>query len=192
MPRRPILIATLAAALGMAAPGGAGTPEQDALLAARVYALGVEAEDWRKVASGAEIMLGVDPEAGAMMLERARALAAGDAEALAAIEDIAAAGGRGCIGGCWGAVSLRGKLAAGEADTYRIPYRNDRLAEVAVMAEDGAVLGLEIVDENGAAICDDSGTESYCAFQPKWDGDFHVTVRNSGEATASYFLITNH
>lgn len=126
----------------------------------------------------------------ATMLDKARELAADDAEMVARIDDIAEASSRGRIGGASRTLS---RLPAGYQDTWRVPYYGGSVAELAIVGDGDSPLHLLVTDDNGHRICADSSytDQIYCSWTPRWDGYFIVTVKNVGRVRNSYYVLTN-
>lgn len=134
---------------------------------------------------------GVDAPVGVdAMLASAKDLAGEDEVMLAMIEDVAAAGSRGRIGGASRTLS---RLSAGRTDTWEVPFYGNSYAELAVIGDGDANLDVLVTDENGNTICYDVSWSDkiYCDFVPSWNGYFYVTVQNNGSKRNSYYLMTN-
>lgn len=177
-----------------------GVAQGDAItvLAAARIAAGVDAEDVTLdktteaiEGAAAEEGTGVDmPVDADAMLAKARELAGANEMILGLIEDAAAEGARGRIGGAKRQLS---RLRAGHTDIWTIPYYGGRLAQVAVLGDGDADLDMVVTDENGNTICIDRSysDQVICEWVPAWDGYFVVGVKNMGRIRNSYFLMTN-
>lgn len=175
-----------------------GLADKDALtvLTAAKLANSVDVKDVeRKVDSTGDEVAGqedgVDAPVGVeAMLASAKDLAGEDEVLLAMIEDVAAAGSRGRIGGASRTLS---RLPAGRTDTWEVPFYGNSYAELAVIGDGDANLDVLVTDENGNTICYDVSWSDkiYCDFVPAWNGYFYVTVQNNGNRRNSYYLMTN-
>lgn len=85
------------------------------------------------------------------------------------------------------------QLAPGLSDIWTIPFYGGSYAELAILGSATGNLDLSITDAGGALICQDNGSAdtAYCGFVPRDNGDFTVTVINSGQSPDAYQLITN-
>jgi len=84
-------------------------------------------------------------------------------------------------------------IAPGGTDTWTLAFFGKSPAELAVLGNGQSTLSIIVADENGASVCTTTGAEVrlYCRFTPLENGDFTVTVTNSGKAVEAYQLITN-
>lgn len=130
------------------------------------------------------------PPDAATMLASARALSGEDEVLAGLIEDILLEAARARASG---ANSTLSNLAAGQTDTWDVPFFGDSYAEIAVLGDGGANLDVLITDENGNTICYDVGWSDriFCDFVPAWNGYFTVSVQNNGTRRNSYLLLTN-
>lgn len=128
------------------------------------------------------------PVDAAEMLATARDFAADDESLLVLIEEVERGGLT--IGG---ASRQRNDVAAGAAQTWKIPFYSGSLAEVGVAGATAAPLIVSIADENGHPVaCPVRAPDRfYCAFVPRWNGYFAVTVTNTGTESNAYVLLTN-
>lgn len=80
-----------------------------------------------------------------------------------------------------------------KASYYNVGFVAGRYAEVSVYSMDGADLDLYIYDENWNLIDKDTSysANAYCSFVPRWDGIFHIVVKNNSRYTSYYRLYTN-
>lgn len=120
----------------------------------------------------------------------ARALANGDATAIAQIDALARGTSKGAVGGARQAVE---RVRAYASDTFVVDFRGGRTAEVLVSGDGDTDLDLFIYDENGNLICsdEDSTDECYCRWNPAWTGPFEIRVKNFGDVYNRYVLLTN-
>lgn len=197
-------------------PDGAGAPGAVAqlALAQQLYAIGLANKDALTVLAAARLAgsidardveqkketrpsdraagpEGVDAPADAVaMLTAARDLAGSDDTLLGLIEDAEAEGARGAIGGAAKSLS---RLDGGAVDVWDIAFYGNSLAELAVLGDGDSDLDLQVTDENGNEVCrDDSPTDKiYCDWVPAWNGQFKITVENTGTERNSYYLMTN-
>ncbi|MCR8724203.1 hypothetical protein [Frigidibacter sp. ROC022] len=145
----------------------------------------IEGADTAEEGEGADAPVSLED-----MLAKAKELAGDDAEMLGMIDDIEMASSKGRIGGASRTLS---RLPAGYNDTYRVPFYGNSLAELAIVGDGDADLDLLVTDENGNTICYDTSysDQLYCAWTPRWDGYFIITVKNMGRVRNSYYLLTN-
>lgn len=188
-------VATLAMAQDLYALGMAQKDPLTVLTAAKLAAsVEVKEVEQKKETKGEELAGqedGVDaPVDAATMLASAKDLAGEDEVLAALVEDAAAQGSRGRIGG---ASSTLSRLPAGQSDVWEIPFYGNSYAEVAVVGDGDANLDVLITDEGGNTICYDVSWSDkvYCDFVPAWNGYFYVTVQNNGGKRNSYYLMTN-
>lgn len=193
-------------------PGGAATLS----LAHELYAIGVASGDALTVLTAAKLAATVDLKEGgeikmettgdapaedaagatddpvdaAQMFAMAAQLAGDDAALKGIIDDAAAEGSRGRIGG---AVRWKSKLPGGRTDVWEVPFYGNSYAEVAIVGDGDSDLDIEVTDENGNVICYDvsRSDQVYCDFVPAWNGYFYITVNNLGPSRNSYYLLTN-
>ena len=84
-------------------------------------------------------------------------------------------------------------IAPGGTDTWTLAFFGQSPAELAVLGNGQSTLSIIVADENGPSVCTTTGAEDrlYCRFTPLENGEFTVTVTNSGKAVEAYQLITN-
>jgi hypothetical protein len=188
-------VATLAMAQDLYTLGMANKDALTVLTAAKLAAsVDVKEVERKKETKGdavADQADGVDaPVDAATMMASAKELAGEDEVLTGLIEDAAAEGSRGRIGGASETLS---RLPAGQTDVWEIPFYGDSYAELAVLGDGDANLDVLVTDENGNTICYDVSWSDkiYCDFVPSWNGYFYVTVQNNGGSRNSYYLMTN-
>lgn len=116
-----------------------------------------------------------------VILEKARTLATGRPDLLAVADDVAKAGARGAVGGPGRTTTI---VSSGGTDVFRVRFRGNEPARVAVSGDGDSDLDLYIYDENNNLICkdDDSTDDMTCAWSPRWTGAFTIRIRNRGIA----------
>ena len=84
-------------------------------------------------------------------------------------------------------------IAPGGTDTWTLAFFGESPAELAILGNGQSTLSIIVADENGLSVCTTTGADDrlYCRFTPLENGDFTVTVTNSGKAVEAYQLITN-
>lgn len=134
--------------------------------------------------SGGKLSLNVDE-----LLADATAMAGEDGVLLALIDDVKN-NVRGAVGGRKYAKDI---VAAKGTDTYRIQFRANELAIVAVVGDGDTDLDLYIYDENGNLITKDDDYTDYCyvTFTPRWTGYFTIKIVNRGSVYNRYAISTN-
>ncbi|EEW25290.1 hypothetical protein [Rhodobacter ferrooxidans] len=130
------------------------------------------------------------PADAAAMLAEARASVAPD-ETLAALLAEAETGNALVRAGTVSA-SLQA-LAAGQTDTWHLPFDGGIAAELAVLGDGDGNLDVTLTDAEGRALCQETGPadRSLCGFLPVETGFFILTVTNPGPGMNSYLLLTN-
>lgn len=188
-------VATMAMAQDLYALGMANKDALTVLTAAKLAAsVDVKETERKKDTKGdakADQADGVDaPVDAAAMLASAKQLAGEDEVLTGLIDDVAAEGSRGRVGG---ASSTLSRLPAGQTDVWEVPFYGDSYAELAVVGDGDSNLDVLVTDENGNTICYDVSWSDkvYCDFVPSWNGYFYVTVQNNGSSRNSYYLMTN-
>jgi hypothetical protein len=129
------------------------------------------------------------PPTADAMFAKARELAADDA-ILGLIDDAQAEGSQNRMSGI---VKWLARLPPGQADVWEIPFSGDTFAEVAIVGDGDANLDVAVTDESGNLICQDVSWSDtlHCDWTPASEGYFYVTIRNTGLARNSYYLMTN-
>lgn len=194
----------LAALLALLAlPAGAGPaagPLEQAALSARLYAAGEAAGDAVLVAAAAQMRRQAGLQAGlgdgmpldwTDMLDRAEALAGGDAALQALVLDLRETADKGVASGPEYRLAA---LAAGASETLPpMEFRGGEYAEAYVEAAPGIDLNLTVLDAAGHEVCADTDRShvAYCGWTPATDGAFTLVVRNAGTAETDYALMTN-
>jgi hypothetical protein len=77
-------------------------------------------------------------------------------------------------------------------DTFKVRFRGDEPARIAVSGDGDSDLDLYVYDENGNLVCSDTddSDDMYCGWTPSWTGTFTVRIKNRGAANR-YKLVTN-
>lgn len=123
------------------------------------------------------------------ILARAKTLAAGRSDLIALADDVAKGGERGAVVGSrrWQSV-----VSSGHTDQYRVTFRGDEPAAVAVSGDGDSDLDLYVYDQNGNLICsdDDNTDDMICRWTPRWTGQFIIRIRNRGVAN-QYVAVHN-
>ncbi len=171
-------------------------PLQLAHVSARTYAAGLAAGDPLIVLTAAQLRLEAELEPGLpltseRMLMRAADLAGDDAALLALIEDVRAQRNKGIASGPDYHLSA---LPAGTAESRPpVVFRGGEYAEIYVEATPGASVRLTVTDGGDHVVCTeaDGGNIAYCGWTPAVDGEFTVTVENTGPNPVDYALMTN-
>ena len=85
------------------------------------------------------------------------------------------------------------QLAPVGADKWTLQFYGDTYAELAILGARTGNLDLSVTDADGNPVCIDNGASdtAYCGFVPLENGDFTVTVTNSGPTPDGYTLLTN-
>ena len=85
------------------------------------------------------------------------------------------------------------QLDPGVTDTWTLQFYGGTYAELAIAGAGKGDLDLSVQDAKGNPICQDNGSAdtATCGFTPKDNGDFTVTITNSGITSDAYQLITN-
>lgn len=91
------------------------------------------------------------------------------------------------------AVTAGGVLATGQTDDWRIVLFGEVPAELALISDGTSPLALTLTDAGGNALCTvpASPDPALCRLTPARNGFFTLTIRNEGQAPASYRLIGN-
>lgn len=128
------------------------------------------------------------------LLEDGKKLAGKDKTLLAyskTVEKLVKAGTRGAFGGpCYDYSYVYGNS---KVSYYNVGFVAGRYAEVDVYSLDGADLDLYIYDSNWNLIDKDTSYSSsaWCSFVPRWDGNFHIIVKNNSRYMSYFELYTN-
>lgn len=97
---------------------------------------------------------------------------------------------RGAVGGPKRTVEVVEPLAI---DTYKIRFRADEIAKVAISGDGDTRLDLYIYDENGNLVTSQvgPGDDALASWVPKWTGTFIIKVVNRGLLQNKYVIATN-
>lgn len=205
---RSLLATLLLSALPMAALAEVPSPVKVAELSARLYAVGIEAQDPLLIIAAAKLRKTIAPTptdrtaTGGQtatdsplgwdeMLASAEPLAIGDEAMLGMIDDVRAETDKGVASG---PVYNIGALPNGRDDTYPpIEFRGGEYAEVYVEAKSGTNLNLTVLDDQGRLVCSDTDVShiAYCGWTPATGGTFTLKVENKGPTATNYALMTN-
>ena len=184
------------------------SPVKIAELSARLYAVGMEAQDPLLIIAAAKLRKTIAPVASDRaatggtsasdaplgwdeMLASAEPLATGDDALLGLIADVLVEATKGVASG---PVYNIGVLSNGGDDTYPpIEFRGGEYAEVYVEAKSAANLNLTVLDDKGRLVCADTDIShiAYCGWTPATGGTFTLKVENKGPVSANYALMTN-
>ena len=84
-------------------------------------------------------------------------------------------------------------LDPGQSQAWTLQFYGGTYAELAIIGAGQGNLDLLVTDANGNPICQDNGSAdtATCGFVPRDNGDFTVSVTNSGQSPDAYQLITN-
>lgn len=128
------------------------------------------------------------------LLEDGKKLAGKDKTLLAyakTVEKKVKAGTRGAFGG----PKYDFSYVNGSSRTsyYNVGFVAGRYAEIDVYAMDGADLDLYVYDSNWNLIDKDTSYSSsaWVSFVPRWDGNFHIVVKNNSRYRSWFELYTN-
>jgi hypothetical protein len=170
-------------------------------LSGALYQAGLAADDPVLILAAAKLRKAMVPRAETAgteaplgwqeMLARAAALADGDADLLAVIDDVAAESGKGVAAG---PVYSIGNLNAGDSDSYpAVAFIGGDYAEVYVEAKVTTDLNIAVYDSKGRLVCSDTDASpiAYCGWRPGSTDSFTMTVQNDGPLGATYALMTN-
>lgn len=129
----------------------------------------------------------------AQLLEDGLKFAGKDKDLLAyakKIEKLVKSGTRGAFGG----PKYDYYYVYGNSETsyYNMGFVAGRYAEVSVYS-DGADLDLYVYDSNWNLIDKDTSysCNAFCSFVPRWDGNFHIIVKNNSRYMSYYSIYTN-
>ena len=92
-----------------------------------------------------------------------------------------------------GPVRHSDQVLAGDTDKYRIAFKGEARAEIAVIGDTDTDLDLYVYDENNILIAkdDDNTDQCYVAWVPKWTGSYKVLIINRGAVYNNYSILTN-
>lgn len=124
------------------------------------------------------------------ILTDAKTLADGDQSLLALITKLENTTTRGAVGGPQSGVH---KVAARSTDTFKIRFRANERATVALSGDGDTDLDLYVYDANGNLIDADDDYSDDCIVNwvPKWTGSFTIQVVNRGNVYNKYAIATN-
>lgn len=128
------------------------------------------------------------------LLEDGKKLAGKDKTLLAyakSVEKLVKKGGtRGAFGGPKYDYSY--VYGGGKTSYYNVGFVAGRYAEIEVYS-DGADLDLYVYDSNWNLIDRDNSysPNAWCSFVPRWDGNFHIVIKNNSRYSSWYQLYTN-
>lgn len=85
------------------------------------------------------------------------------------------------------------QLAPGASEMWTLPFFGGTYGELGMAGHGNGNLDLLVTDAAGNQICADNGSadSALCGFTPADNGDFKVTVTNSGATPDSYILLSN-
>ena len=107
------------------------------------------------------------------------------------VEKLVKAGTRGAFGGPGYDYDI---VYGSDTATYNnIGFVAGRYAEISVYSDNGADLDLYVYDSNWNLIDKDTSYSSsaYCSFVPRWDGNFHIVVKNNSRYASWYEIYSN-
>lgn len=149
------------------------------------------AADAAKPAGGSAATKPADTrQIGQRLLDEAKAMAGGNAAALAYAAEVAAGAGRGTqVGPHRHTVDLQ----AGRYIEYTETFRGGQLAEAGLVGDGDTDVDLKIIDQNGNVICESTrnGDREYCSWTPAWTGTFKVQLTNYGRVYNAVTLVVN-
>ncbi|MCF0241889.1 MAG: hypothetical protein HUK25_04580 [Treponema sp.] len=107
------------------------------------------------------------------------------------VEKKVKAGTRGAFGGPKYAYSY--VYGSSKTSYYNVGFVAGRYAEIDLYSLDGADLDLYVYDENWNLIDKDTSysTSAWVSFVPRWDGIFHIVVKNNSRYLSYFKLFTN-
>jgi len=96
-------------------------------------------------------------------------------------------------GGLHGQLRLEGRVYGKSNNTYHLTMIGKEVAEIALVGDGDTDLDLYMYDEYGNLIIadEDNSDRCYVSFTPAWTGTFKVVVKNRGNFTNDYVLMTN-
>lgn len=130
----------------------------------------------------------------AQLLEDGKKLAGKDKTLLAYAKTVEklvkASGTRGAFGGP--KYDFNYVYGGSKASYYNVGFVAGRYAEIDIYS-DGADLDLYVYDSNWNLIDKDISysPNAWCTFVPRWDGNFHIVIKNNSRYTSWYQLYTN-
>ncbi len=124
----------------------------------------------------------------AALIAEARELAAGNKEALAVIDSIEKTIPT-ARGGVKGPVTDKDTLPPGGAMTYAIAFKGGEPMQVAVFADNGASISIQVFDESGNVM--PWYYDDHFEITPKWTGPFKIVLTNNTNGYVPYTLATN-
>jgi len=135
------------------------------------------------------------PQGAEAMLATARALAGGSAPLRALIEQAAqpqASRGR-MSGPLTGTIVMQPQAQWRSDPQQGLVFRAGERAEVAIQGDGDTDVDLFVLDEMGTEICRRVGPtdREFCAWTPRWTGEFTITLRNLGDRPNRVRLISN-
>lgn len=85
------------------------------------------------------------------------------------------------------------QLPPGASEAWTLPFFGGTYGELGIAGHGNGNLDLLVTDAAGNHICWDNGSAdtAICGFTPAENGDFTLTVTNSGATPDSYILLTN-
>ena len=124
----------------------------------------------------------------AALLEEAKKLSKNDPAIVALANSIELP--RGAVGGPKRTVEIVEPFAT---DVFKLAFRGDEIARVAISGDGDTRLDLYVYDENGNLITSHVGPGDDClvSWTPKWTGSFTVKVVNRGRVQNKYGIATN-
>jgi hypothetical protein len=91
------------------------------------------------------------------------------------------------------ATVAKSALGSGVAEDWRLPLSGSAAAEIAVIGDGGTALGVTVIDDTGATICNSPATTDpvLCRFTPARNAFFTVHIQNEGVEAGGYLLVGN-
>ncbi len=124
------------------------------------------------------------------LLAEARALAAGNTNTLALIDETERTNLRGAGGG---PKFHRQLLGRGAHAKFRADFREKELARVTIVGSRTANLDLVILDDKNNVVCESRSTYDFetCSWTPQRNAYFYLVVENRGNWTNLFSIYTN-
>jgi hypothetical protein len=124
------------------------------------------------------------------LLAKAEQMAGDNATLRALIADARSTKSRGAVGG---SKRHQDTVRARSTDQYRLTFRGQEPAVIAVAGDGDTDLDLYVYDENGHAICSDTDATDrmVCRWNPIWTGEFVIRIANLGNVYNRYEVRTN-